>query len=270
MTPRVRAFELWMLSNLVTGAVMGAFVVLLIPPFITKVTGSAARAGVVFAVISPAALSGPVFGRIADRYHAHRLVYSLSFVGMALAFAIFAVDDAHDIYSPIAGILLGASLSAKGSVGSGFLVGSGLPEEVQSRQLTVFNLLIFGGQILGGLLVAGLNLAGVGFRGQFWTAALLIAAGAVLTALTTAEPARRIRDTTDAAERARAKVLISAAPGIEPDECAPAEAPQEDRTAFVALLAVVSLGAVGLSILSSQVATSFRPFSTSRRWSPAC
>ena len=51
-TTRVRAFELWMLSNLVTGAVMGAFVVLLIPPFITKVAGSAGGAGVVFAANS--------------------------------------------------------------------------------------------------------------------------------------------------------------------------------------------------------------------------
>lgn len=251
-----------MLSNLVTGAVTGAFLVLLVPPFITSVTGSAARVGVVFAVTSLAAMLGPVFGHIADRYQLHRLVYSLSLAGMALAFVVFAVGGAHDTYSPIAGILLGASLSAKGAVGSGFLVGSGLPEAVQARQLTVFNLLIFGGQIAGGVLVAVLHLLGAGFPAQFWTAAAMVAAGAVFTALTTGRPARRLlaAGKPDAAQQHRAAVAVRLPLDAEAHD--PVPAPATGRGAlreillspFGSLLGLIGLGGLCLAVLSSQIA----------------
>jgi len=249
-----------MLSNIVSGAVMSGFLVLLIPPFITDVTGSAARAGVVFAVIALAAMTGPVFGHIADRYSAHRAVYTLSFVGMGAAFGILALDGHATTYSPIAGLLLGASLSAKGSVGSGFLVGSGLPGPVQAKQLTVFNLLMFGGQILGGLLVALLNTLGMGYAGQFGIATALIAVGAVFTWFTTGRPERRIRAVADAEHRRRTSV-VAAAPNTEPatiaqvsDEKARLALRRTLASPFGALMLVIALGGVCMSMLSSQIA----------------
>ncbi|MGN6125947.1 MAG: MFS transporter, partial [Humibacter sp.] len=259
-TRTAHSFEPWMLSNIVSGAVMSGFLVLLIPPFITHVTGSAARAGVVFAVIALSAMTGPVFGRIADRYSAHRIVYTLSFVGMGLAFGLLALDGSNDVYSPIAGVLLGTSLSAKGSVGSGFLVGSGLPGPVQAKQLTVFNLLMFGGQIVGGLLVALLSAIDLGYSGEFGIAAALIAVGAVYTWFTTGTPERRVRAVADDGRRRRTAV-VAAAPNTEPA----ADAQIPDTTArpslrqtlgspFGALMLVIALGGVCMAMLSSQIA----------------
>jgi len=257
-TPAMRAFEPWMLTNLATGAVMGAFVVLLIPPFITQQTGSPARAGVVFAVMALAGLTGPWFGRIADRYGAHRAVYTLSFVGLTLSFVVLALDGTGDVYSPIAGVLLGASLSAKAAVGTGLLVGSGAPEPVQARQLTVSNLLIFGGQILGGLLVAGLHLGSISFVGQFWCAAALVAAGGVLAAVTTGAPARRVR--TAARPAGVARVPTDAVDDPEPASHADVAASarpsfrQIIASPFGALMGAIALASLCMAVLSSQVA----------------
>lgn len=56
---RARGFEPWMISNVAIGMAIGSFLTLLVPPFITDVTGSAARVGIVFALISLAATVGP-------------------------------------------------------------------------------------------------------------------------------------------------------------------------------------------------------------------
>jgi len=64
------AFEWWMVSNIAFGAGFSAFVSLLIPPFVTDVTGNAADAGIIMAIISLAAVLGPVLGGFADKYRA--------------------------------------------------------------------------------------------------------------------------------------------------------------------------------------------------------
>ena len=45
------AFEWWMISFIAAGAGWAAFISLLIPPFVTESTGSAADAGIVMAII---------------------------------------------------------------------------------------------------------------------------------------------------------------------------------------------------------------------------
>ena len=69
---RVRGFEPWMISNVAIGIAVGSFLTLLVPPFTTDVTGSAARVGIVFALVSLAATVGPWFGGRADRSGRHR------------------------------------------------------------------------------------------------------------------------------------------------------------------------------------------------------
>jgi hypothetical protein len=56
-------FEWWMVSNFAVGAGFAAFVALLIPPYMTEVTGSAADAGIVMMFINLAAVAAPVIGR---------------------------------------------------------------------------------------------------------------------------------------------------------------------------------------------------------------
>jgi hypothetical protein len=72
---RVGSFEPWMLGYLANGAGFSAFVVLLIPAFVTDVTGSGAEAGVVMAVISLAAVRGPGLGGVSDPDQAPRVGY---------------------------------------------------------------------------------------------------------------------------------------------------------------------------------------------------
>ena len=67
-----------MISNVAIGMAVGSFLTLLVPPFITDVTGSAARVGIVFALVSLAATVGPWFGGRADRSGRHRRYYLIA------------------------------------------------------------------------------------------------------------------------------------------------------------------------------------------------
>ncbi len=95
-----RLFELWMIANFSVGAGQAAFAVLLIPRYITEVTGSGAEAGVAMAILSLAAVLGPVLGGLADKYLLHRLVMNLGILFMALGFVGFAIS-APDNYIAI-------------------------------------------------------------------------------------------------------------------------------------------------------------------------
>ena len=88
---RPSALQPWMAANVAMGAGFSAFIALLIPPYVTEVTSDATAAGVVMAVISLAAVLGPVLGTFADRHAAHRLVMSLGVLGLAVGFAAFAL-----------------------------------------------------------------------------------------------------------------------------------------------------------------------------------
>ncbi len=112
------AFEWWMIANIAMGAGFSAFVALLIPPYITQTTGNAADAGVVMAIISLAAVSGPVLGGFADRYRAHRLIMSLGVLGMALAFLAFGISALSSAFFAIDAILMGLSVAAVAAVAS--------------------------------------------------------------------------------------------------------------------------------------------------------
>ena len=118
------AFQWWMISNLGVGAGFSAFVALLIPPYITELSGSAAEAGVVMAIMSLAAVMGPVLGGFADKYRAHRLILSLGVFGMAFAFAAFAFAADDTTFAPIDAIIMGVSVAAVGAIGPVFIVGS--------------------------------------------------------------------------------------------------------------------------------------------------
>lgn len=89
-TRRARGFEPWMISNVAVGMAVGSFLTLLVPPFITDVTGSAARVGIVFALVSLAATVGPWFGGRADRSGRHRRYYLIAMIAVSGSFALLA------------------------------------------------------------------------------------------------------------------------------------------------------------------------------------
>lgn len=192
--PRARAVELWMVSNLAMGAATTAFLSLLVPPFVLAQTGSALRSGIVLAVVGLAAVSSPLWGKLADKHHAHRPLYLLSMIGMTLSFLILALDAGIDWYSPIFGILLGVSMAAQGTISSVFIIGADLPTHIKNRQITVTNLAMPLGQVVGAVAIALGQWAGFGYIGLFWLATIILAIFTVCTVIGIAKPVARLKE----------------------------------------------------------------------------
>ena len=194
------AFELWMISNLAMGAGFSAFVALLIPPFVTETTGNAADAGVVMAIVSLAAVLGPVLGGFADKYRAHRLVMSLGVLGMALGFAAYALSAKTASLYALDAILVGVSIAAVSAVAPVFIVGAGLSQALQAKRLTTFNLVAPIGQVLGGVMLGAAAAAGWSYPQRFWLAAGVMLLAFLVTWFSSSEPAQRIQAAVPAAD----------------------------------------------------------------------
>jgi predicted MFS family arabinose efflux permease len=159
---------------------------------VTDVTGNAADAGIVMAIISLAAVLGPVLGGFADKYRAHRLILSLGVLGMAVGFFMYSISaDAKALYA-LDAIFLGVSVAAINAVGPVFIVGAGLSQALQAKRLTTFNLLAPVGQVIGGAIMAGAASAGMSFGNRFLIAAGFMLLTAVITWFSSAKPAKRI------------------------------------------------------------------------------
>ena len=186
------SFEWWMVSNIAFGAGFSAFISLLIPPYVTDVTGNAADAGIVMAIISLAAILGPVLGSFADKYRAHRLILSLGVLGMAVGFLMYSLSaEAKALYA-LDAIFLGVSIAAINAVGPVFIVGAGLSQALQAKRLTTFNLLALVGQVIGGAIMAGAASAGMDFATRFMIASAIMLLTSVVTWFSSAKPAKRI------------------------------------------------------------------------------
>jgi predicted MFS family arabinose efflux permease len=162
------AFEWWMFSFIAAGAGFSAFISLLIPPYVTEATGDVANAGGVMAVISLAAVLGPVLGGFADKYRAHRLVLSLGVLGLALGFAAYALSAESGTILALDAILLGVSIAAVNAVGPVFILSAGLSQALQAKRLTVLNLLQPVGQVIGGVIMTAA--ASLDSSTRFWLA----------------------------------------------------------------------------------------------------
>ena len=182
----------WMVANLAMGAGFSAFIALLVPPYVTEVTSDATAAGVVMAVISLAAMLGPVIGTFADRHGAHRLVMSLGVFGLSVGFAAFALASESASFYAIDAIVLGVSVAATSAVGPVFVVGLGLSRTVEAKRMTGYSLAMPAGQVIGGLMVGGAAAAGWSYSSRFWLAAGSCLVLAVLTWITSKEPERQL------------------------------------------------------------------------------
>jgi MFS family permease len=160
-----------MIANIAMGAGYSAFVALLIPPYITPTTVNAADAGVVMAIISLAAVSGPILGGFADRYRAHRLIMSLGVLGMAVSFLAFGVSALSSAFFAIDAIVMGLSIAAVAAVAPVFVVGANLGQALQAKRLTTYNLVAPVGQVLGGAILGAAAAAGWSFSQRFYLAA---------------------------------------------------------------------------------------------------
>ena len=187
-TERGGMLQWWMAANFAAGAGFSAFMALLIPPYVTEVTGDAAAAGVVMAVISLAAVLGPVIGTLADRHAAHRLLLTGGVAGMAIGFAAFAIASESADFFAVDAIVLGVSIAAVSAVGPVFIVGVGLPVELEARRMTGYSLAMPAGQVVAGALVGWAATAGWSYSARFWLASVFCAALASATWFTAKRP----------------------------------------------------------------------------------
>ncbi len=186
------AFEWWMLSYFGLGAGFSAFVRLLIPPYVTEATGSAAEAGVIMAIMSLSAVLAPVIGSFADKYRAHRLVLVLGMFGIVLAFVAYALSAADTLVTALDAILMGVSVAAVNSTAMVFVVGAGLPRALEAKRLTTLNVLAPVGQMVGGAILGWAATAGLTYDQRFWLAAAFLLVTSMIVWLTSAKPAKRI------------------------------------------------------------------------------
>ncbi len=189
---RESAVQGWMTANFAVGAGFSAFMALLIPPYVTEVTSDAAAAGVVMAVISLAAILGPVLGTFADRHGAHRAVMTLGVLGMGVGFAAFALASESATFYAVDSIVLGVSVAAVSAVGPVFIVGAGLGRELEARRMTWYSLAMPAGQVAGGALIGIAANAGWSYPARFWIAAAFCGVSGVVTWLTSAGVERRL------------------------------------------------------------------------------
>jgi predicted MFS family arabinose efflux permease len=198
LTPKAKTFEWWMTANFAMGVAYSAFVSLLIPPFVKEVTGDAAAAGVVMAVIALGALAGPTLGSFADKYSAHRLVLVLGVAGMGLAFVMLALSAESTTLYALDAIVMGLAIAAVSAAGPVFIVGARLPRAVEAKQMTTFQLMMPGGQLFGGAVLAAITSWTYGQR--FWLGAGIMAVALVVVWLTSSEPNRRLQSAITEAE----------------------------------------------------------------------
>ena len=187
------SFEWWMISNVALGAGFSAFVSLLIPPYVTNVTGSATDAGVVMAIISLAAIMGPILGGFADRYRAHRLILSLGVLGMSLGFLAYGISAKSNGLFALDAILIGVSIAAMSAVGPVFIVGAGLSQELEAKRMTIYSLVAPVGQVLGGVLMGAAASASWSYNQRFLLAAVIMFLCAVITWFSSKKPSERIQ-----------------------------------------------------------------------------
>lgn len=235
-----KAFEWWMLSNFGMGLAYSAFVSLLIPPFVTEVTGEASSAGIVMAIIALGALLGPTLGSFADKYSAHRIVMVAGVGGMALAFVAFALSAENSALYALDAILMGVSVAAVSATSPVFVVGARLDQEVEAKQMTTLQLMMPAGQLVGGIMLAAVT--SWSFAQRFWLGAGLAAVMFVVAWFTSADVSRRLKAATESASAEAVK------------EARKASLRQVFLSMFGVYLAVLVLSSIANNGVNAQIA----------------
>lgn len=243
---QAKTFEWWMLANFAMGAGYSAFVSMLIPPFVKEIAGDASAAGIVMAIIALGALLGPALGSFADKYSAHRLLLVLGVAAMALAFVMLALSSGTSELFAVDAIVMGVGVAAVSAVGPVFIVGAGLSQAVEAKQLTTYSLMMPAGQLVGGLLLAAVT--SWSFSQRFWLGAGVMAAALVVVWLTSTAPNRRLQAAI-ASRRADDETLNKAV-----KEARKSSLKQVFLSLFGVYLLVLTLSSVANNGVNSQIA----------------
>ena len=148
-------FELWHLIAFFFGLLWPAMFYVLTQTYVLDVTGSAADAGLVLALMGLGAVAAPVFGSLADRYRAHRPIQIFSIVLVIAGILImgFAQDS---LFFTLAAIMVGVGLAPVSVILTVYVVAAGRSPEDEASSLGWLQRMMFAGVILGGFAIGGL------------------------------------------------------------------------------------------------------------------
>lgn len=189
--PSVGRYELWMLANVAMGFVGVGGLLFLIPAYVLSQGGSPADAGLVLAIASGLALTGPLIGGAADRFSAHR---SLQLASMAaIAASAFVLPFATEELSwGIAAMLLGLGMAGLSVINPSMVVGAGFSSDEQSSKLGSLSMGIPIGQVLGLASIAGLSSLNADFPTIFTTLGAIMVVLMVIVGATNRAAAHRV------------------------------------------------------------------------------
>lgn len=135
----------------------------------------------------PATISGPLWGRLADRF-GYRAMLLRAMVSAAILLSLMGL-------APSPGVLLVLRMIQGSLTGTIFaaqaLVAAAVPEKETARSIGLLQMSVFGGATLGpigGGAVAQL----LGYRAAFFSAGILLASATVVVFIFVREPARRV------------------------------------------------------------------------------
>ncbi len=188
-----RPFEWWMTSHLALALAFNCFLPVLLPAYVLSVGGTAIDIALAMSMAGLFALIGPSIGGLAVRHRAHRLVQTLGVLGMAIGLGGLALSGGDSLSIVLAIAVMGIGAAAVAVAAPTFILGTGLPAEIQERQLTWLQLNLDLGKIAGGLILGVMAAARLPFNAQFWVGGLAIGLLSVLVWTTSRAAAARIQ-----------------------------------------------------------------------------
>jgi len=186
-------FQTWHLINLCFGLIWPGMFVVLVQTFVLDVTGSAADAGLVMATLALGALATPVFGSMADRYKAHRIVQSLAFLMVIIGLVLMGLAK-DKMFFMLAALLIGFGAAPGIMINNVYAVASGLSRKAEAKTVASLKRMLFIGQIVGGLLIAGLLLTNLSYTSLFLINASIATVCLLLTIFTTKDIAAHVAE----------------------------------------------------------------------------
>lgn len=139
--------EPWYGAYAILGALASGFAAILIPLTITRAGGSASSIGTAVAAQNLGALSAPVWGLMADRTKAYRIIFFLGFLLIGSGFLVFAFLTAFGAWIGAA-FLIGFGTGASNTVASLFVV-EFTPKPEWHRRISWLQTFNAGGSVLG-------------------------------------------------------------------------------------------------------------------------
>ncbi|WP_163930924.1 MFS transporter [Paraferrimonas sp. SM1919] len=220
-----QGLSFWYFSAFTFGGMQMIALPLLIPGYITEVTGSISESGAALAMVGITGLAAPLFGSVIDKFrlHAHAQVFAM------LAYAASMLILANTSSLPLiflATALLGSASIMLLTVNPTFIVATGLDQQQQGLRLTRMNQSIFVGAIVTSLILA--QTIKMDYQSSFYAMAIMALVALAIILLDNFKTAKSIQ---------------VEAPTAESDE--QSQTPAKFSLTFVCFLAAVFLAMVG-------------------------